>query len=203
MTYIPVHAGKRFEDMMVQAQERRDRRTENRQNYADVRRSRMTCSASLRSFTQTQDWTGGMAMSPSGRFRVVEEPVRKQKIFTKDGIRWDAACICLIVTALVLAVILLVDLSGIGISMRNIEKLNTKISQVSETNEQLQAQLDYSAGDVTVCTEAVRRNLISSGGARTIRLTAPTNANLTPASQAVEPEWNNGRASTTVNLLGD
>ena len=189
MTDIPLKTGKWFQDLVLDARERRDRRTDDRQSISDVRRNRMSCSAALRTFSQTQDWTGSMGVSPSGRFQVVEASQGKQRVFTREGIRWDVAWACLIATAILLSIILLVDLSGIGISMKSIQKLDRKIETVAASNDELQARLEYSSGDVSVCTEAVKRNLISSGGARTIRLTAPENANLT-LTQTSGPEWN-------------
>ncbi len=75
--------------------------------------------------------------------------------------------------------ILLADLAGMGMGTRTLNKLDSKITAITAKNEQLQAELDYSSGDVSVCTEAVKLNLISGNGARMIRLTAPTDANLT------------------------
>ena len=54
-------------------------------------------------------------------------------------------------------------------------------ADISGRNEQLQAELAYSAGDVSVCTEAVKHNLISGYGARTIVLTAPIQASAVTA----------------------
>jgi hypothetical protein len=77
-----------------------------------------------------------------------------------------------------LGAILLADVAGIGRSARTITKLNNRIEMVGEKNEDMQARLAVSANDISVCTEAVKLNLISSGGAQSIRLSAPANATL-------------------------
>ena len=58
-------------------------------------------------------------------------------------------------------------------------KLESKINAITERNDQMKSELEIKAGDVSVCTEAVKLNLISSRGVQTIQLTAPTEANLT------------------------
>ena len=179
MLDMPIRAGRRLQDMVNRVQETWDRKTEPRQQQADLRRSRMSCSDSLRSFPQNQDWTGGMGVSPSGRFQVVEQPQTRRRIFSREGIRWDAACAMLIVFGALLLVILLMDLAGIGISSRSISILNEKIEGISARNEQIIGQLSASSSDISVLTEAVKYNLVASGGVRTIRLTAPMEANLT------------------------
>ena len=127
MTEMTARVRNRLQDGLINWQERRFQKDDFRQQQADIHRSRMTCSASLPSFHQTQDWTGGL--SASNRIPVIEE--------TKP--------------------------------------METK-------NERLQAEIELQAGSSSVCTEAVKLNLISSNGARTIRLTAPVNAQLTFSS---------------------
>ena len=65
--------------------------TDARMQTNSLHRQRMTCSDSMQTFTNTQDWTSGLGMSPSGRFRVVEEAKPKRRMFSREGIRWDAA----------------------------------------------------------------------------------------------------------------
>ncbi len=178
MMELPVRAGKRLQDFSVAWQENRDRR-DLRQQHADIRRERMTCSDSLRSFPQNQDWTRSMEMSPSGRFQVVEEKNQRQALITRDTVRWDAAIAAIILLAVLFTGILVADLAGIGLSSRNIGRLDDKVKLMTQKNEELESRLLSRTGDVTVCTEAVKLNLIASGGARTIGLTAPTNANMT------------------------
>lgn len=185
MLDMPIRAGRRLQDMVNRVQESWDRKTEPRQQQADLRRSRMSCSDSLRSFPQNQDWTGGMGVSPSGRFQVVEQPQARQRIFSREGIRWDVACAVLIVFGVLLVVILLADLAFIGINTRSISKLNDKIEAITARNEQITGQLSASSADISVLTEAVKYNLVASGGVRTIRLTAPTEANLTLSTAPV------------------
>jgi hypothetical protein len=60
---------------------------------------------------------------------------------------------------------------------------------MQDKNQRLQAEIEMSTDTASVCTEAVKLNLISSGGARTIRLTAPTNAQLTRSSAAKAAEY--------------
>ena len=72
-----------------------------RMQMNSLHRQRMTCSDSMQTFTNTQDWTNGLGMSPSGRFRVIEEAKPKRRMFSREGIRWDASWILLIATVLV------------------------------------------------------------------------------------------------------
>lgn len=188
MLEMPIRAGRRLQDVMNRVQDVMDRKTEPRQQQANLRRSRMSCSESLRSFPQTQDWTGGMGISPSGRFQVVEQPRDRRKLFSREGIRWDAACAILIVAGVLMAVILLADLAGIGTSARAIGKLNGKIEAITARNAQIISELNASQDDISVLTEAVKYNLVSSGGVRTIRLTAPQEAKLTLSEAPVIQE---------------
>lgn len=170
----------RLQDGMINWQERRFQREDFRQQQADIHRSRMTCSASLPSFHQTQDWTGGL--SASNRIPVIEETKPKQRLISSDGIRWSAAVTALIIIGVLLLVFLAVDVTSIGAGGRTITKLNSSIRELETKNERLQAEIELQAGSSSVCTEAVKLNLISSNGARTIRLTAPVNAQLTFSS---------------------
>ncbi len=176
MMDMPVQAGKRLQDLVVAWHEKQDR-ADVRQQHADLRRRRMSCADSLRPVQQTQDWTRSVEMSPSGRFQVLEEKAH-QAVFTRQTVRWDAAVAILIAVAVLLGAVLLAELAGIGISSRNISRLDEKISYISQKNEELNVQLLSSTGDITVCTEAVKLNLIASGGAKTIALQAPANANM-------------------------
>ncbi len=169
---------RRLQDLRTDLRESRDRR-ELRQQHADLWRKRMSCADSVRKFTQSQDWSRGVGVSPSGRFRVIEDRQEKNRIFTREGIRWNTAWGILIAVAAVLAFVLLTDLSGLGITARNIDKLSRKIDNIGVTNQSLEAKLSVSAGDVSVCTKAVELNLIAANGATTIRLTAPENATMT------------------------
>ncbi len=172
MLEMPIRAGKRLQDAALLLRESLDRHTSERQQVNSLHRQRMTCSGSLQ-FTNTQDWTGGMTMSPSGRFRVIEEAKPKQKAFSREGIRWDAAWAVIAAVIVLCVVILLTDTAGMGISKRSISRLDAKIADQGRRNDLLKQELDISAGDVSVCTEAVKLNLISGYGARTVQLTVP------------------------------
>ena len=111
MLDMPIRAGRRLQDAAVLLRENLARHTSERQQVNSLHRQRMTCSGSLQ-FTNTQDWTTGMEMSPSGRFRVIEEAKPKQKLLSREGIRWDAAWLTIAVIILVCTVILLADLAG-------------------------------------------------------------------------------------------
>ena len=176
--------------------------SDQRQQLTDIRRARMTCAPSLPAFRQTQDWTGGMSVSPSGRFQVIEEKKPKQRILSSEGVRWDAAVTALILAGVLMAAILLADLAGIGTGGRTLEKLSGKIESLENRNGQLREELVLNTGNASVCTEAVKMDLISSNGARTIRLTAPGNARLTlsTASAAAENEELAGRM---ISYAGD
>jgi hypothetical protein len=188
MTDMSLGVRNRLQDGVINWQETRYRKNEERQQHADIRRSRMTCSADLPGIRQTQDWTGSMDMSPSGRFQVIEERKPKVRMISGEGIRWSAALTILILVSVVLCAILLADLAGMGNSGRMITKLNSKIHTVESRNEDLKLELEMSTDSATVCTEAVRMDLISSNGAQTIRLTAPQDARITLSSASAAEE---------------
>ena len=180
MTEMTARVRNRLQDGMINWQEKRFQCEDFRQQQADIHRSRMTCSASLPSFHQTQDWTGGL--SASNRIPVIEETKPRQRLISSEGIRWSAAVTALIIVGVLLMAFLVVDVTNIGAGGRTITKLNSSIRDLETKNERLQAEIELQAGSSSVCTEAVKLNLISSNGARTIRLTAPVNAQLTFSS---------------------
>ena len=184
MTEMTARVRNRLQDGVINWQERRFQKEDFRQQQADIHRSRMTCSSSLK----PQDWTGGMAMSPSGRFRVIEERKPRIPAVSGDGIRWNVALTVLILASLILCAILLADLAGMGNSGRMIAKLGSRIQTIETRNEELKTELEMCTDSATVCTGAVKMDLISSNGAQTIRLTAPQEARitLTSASEAAE-----------------
>ncbi len=196
MTEMTARIRNRLQDGMIDWQERRFRKTDFRQQQADIHRSRMTCSASLPAFHQTQDWTGGL--TESKRIPVIEETKPRQRLISSEGIRWDAAIAALIIIGVLLTVLLAADLTGIGSSGRVITRLNSSVRDLEAKNERIQAEIDLAAGSASVCTEAVKLNLISSTGARTIRLTAPVNAQLTvsTAEKAAENADLEGRLTS-------
>ena len=186
MTEMTARIRNKLQDQVIDWQERRFRSADFRQQQADLHRSRMTCSPNLPSFHQTQDWTGGL--TASGRIPVIEEAKPKQRLLSADGIRWDAAIAVLILVGALLAAFLLADLAGIGTGGRTISKLSSSIRDLEDKNERIQTEIELKSTSASVCTEAVKLNLISSNGARTVRLTAPSNAQLTlsTAEQAAE-----------------
>ena len=109
----------------------------------------------------------------------------------------DAGLFFCIVGVLLMA-FLVVDVTNIGAGGRTITKLNSSIRDLETKNERLQAEIELQAGSSSVCTEAVKLNLISSNGARTIRLTAPVNAQLTfsTAEKAAENAELEGRLTS-------
>ncbi len=144
------------------------------------------------SFQNTQDWTSGMGISPSGRFRVIEEQRDRRRAVSREGIRADWARALIWVLAAVLCMTLLVQTASLGAGTLRIQKLEKRITLAEAQQQKLQGDLARRSGDISVCTRAVELNLISSGGAPTIALTAPA-ANMTlvgptaaPATQ--EPE---------------
>ena len=162
-----------------------------------ARRERMNVPGRLEmpSFQHTQDWTGGMETSPSGRFRVIEEPRQKQRPFSREGVRTDWARALIWMLAAFLSVALLVSLAAVGSSAINIQKLETRITAAESRSRDLNRQLAASSGDISVCTRAVELNLISSGGAPTIQLTAPAAATMTIVNTSAVQE--NQTAQTT------
>ena len=199
MLEMPIRTGRRIQDAARQIRENIARRTGERQQVNSIHRQRMTCNESVRTFTNTQDWTNGMSMSPSGRFQVVEEAQPKRRPFSRDGIRWDVAWILVAATVLLCAAILVADVAGLGIGARNIGRLDSKIADLTKRNEQLKQELEISASDASVCTGAVKLNLISAFGAPTITLTAPQEI----GSGAVTAELRSGSMGWTTNSFGE
>ena len=200
MTEMTARVRNRLQDGVINWQERRYRDSEFRQQQADIHRSRMTCSASLPSFQRTQDWTGGIAVC--GRKPVIAEAKPRRKLVSADGIRWDAAIAVLILIGVLLTAVLLADLAGIGTGEKMIRKLNTSIEELEARNAKTRAEIELSTDSASVCTEAVKLNLISSNGARTIRLTAPAGAQLTLSTAAKAAE-NADLAGRLTSFAGD
>ena len=196
MTEMTARVRNRLQDSMIDWQERRFQKQDFRQQQADIHRSRMTCSASLSSFHQTQDWTGNL--TASGRVPVIEEAKPKRRIISSDGVRWDAAVAVLVLVGILLAAFLLADVASIGNGGRVIRKLNVSIRELENKNERIQSDIEMNTDSASVCTEAVKLNLISSNGATTIRLTAPINAQLTlsTADKAAENANLEGRMTS-------
>ena len=184
MVISAIRTGKmRAQDAYVRWQEFRDRQDQ-RQQHANVRRQRFSCADSLKEYEQTQDWTGQMGMSPSGRFQVIEEKREREPLITREGLQWRLGWGILIAVAALLTLVLLVDLASIGTSARAIDRLSSRIELIAERNDTLSSQLSYSAGDISVCTEAIKLNLIAANGAATVQLTVPQGATMTFASSA-------------------
>ena len=180
----------------VQAKLRRDYRYtrfdmkgDHRVRQGSLRRERISCSDQ---FQHTQDWVNGVGMSPSGRFQVIEEAKPRQQWISAEGIRWDLARFLLILIAALMVAVLLAHLASIGASSLQIRRLEEKIEAAQKLNEDYRAKLEASSGDISVCTEAVKLNMISSNGAKTITLTAPTNAGILPLeshTEEIETGW--------------
>ena len=199
MTDMSVRVMNRLQDGVIDWQEKRFRRHDFRQQQADIHRARMTCSADL-PFHQTQDWTGGMQLniSSSGRNPVIRERQPRKRIVSGEGIRWDAALAALILIGILFAGVLLADLAVIGASARTVNKLGSKIETLESRNDQIRAEIELNSTSASVCTEAVKLDLISSNGARTIRLSAPADAQLTlsTADKAAENAELEGRMTS-------
>lgn len=174
---------RRMQDVFIRWQEQLDR-LDQRQQQANVRRQRFSCADSLKEYQQSQDWTGQMGMSPSGRFQVIEESRKREPLVTREGLQWHLGWGVLVTVAILLIAVLLFDLVSIGSSARTIDRLSSRIEMIAERNETLSAQLSYSAGDISVCTEAVKLNLISANGASSVKLTAPQGATMTFTASA-------------------
>ena len=200
MTEMTARVRNRLQDGVINWQEKRFQKESFRQQQADIHRSRMTCSASLPSFHQTQDWTG--SLTESGRHPVIEEAKPRKRLISADGIRWDAALAVLVLIGILLTVILAADVAGIGGSSRMIGKLNNSIRELENRNSQVRAEIETSASGTSVRTEAVKLNLISSNGAKTIRITAPVNACLT-LSTAAQAEENAELEGRMISYAGD
>ncbi len=157
-----------------------DMEGDHRVRYGSLDRDRITVSERVDTerFQNTQDWVRSAGVNASARLRVPENRRGRPVLLTADGIHRTLARAILGLLACMIAVLLLVELGAIGISRANIRKMNEKIAAVEERNELLRQDLARASGDVSVCTEAIRLNLISSGGARSIVLTAPEGASL-------------------------
>ncbi len=185
MTEMAVGAWNRLQDRVIDWRETRAGKNDLREQHADIRRSRMTCSATLE---QVQDWTGGIAAFPAGRRRVVEEREAKPRAISGKGIRWNLAVIALALVSAIFGAILLADLAGMGTGSRNITRLNGKIEAVESRNAQLQEQIALSGNSASIRTEAVKLDLISSAGARTVRLEVPQRSQITVSSATTAAE---------------
>lgn len=172
---------------------------EHRGAQANPKRQRFTEAEHLssRAYQQTQDWTGSMGESPSGRFRVVEKGDRKKSPVSREGIRQDWGRIGLLVLAATLMTVLLLELAATGLSRIHVRKLNAQIEAMEVRNEELQTALERSSVDISVCTEAVKMNLVSSNGVRPIMLTAPEGARMVLTETRAETETTDIRASVT------
>lgn len=175
-----------------------EKQTGSLRSEAVPRRQRITVADHLetRAFQNTQDWTGGMGISPSGRFRVVENG-RKERIISRKGIRRDWAVRLFVLLAAVAAVVLLVELAAFGAGRIRIQKLNRNIEAVESRNDALRETLDRSSGDVSVCTEAVKLNLVSSSGVQPIPLRAPSGAKMVLMESGAPAENTEVRASAS------
>ena len=178
MTVFSTTAGK-LQTTAADWLENRRRKAEFRVQEVDIYRQRMRCSDSVRYNTSSQDWTGSMQMSPSGRFQVIEEAKPKKKILSAEGVRWDAAIIAIVAVAILCTGILLSDLACMGSGTKRISRLENTVAGITEENAEMVRQMEISASDKKVCTEAVKLNLISSNAVPTIHLTVPADTNLT------------------------
>ena len=178
MTVFSTTAGK-LQTTAADWLENKRRKSEFRVQDVDIYRQRMRCSDSVRFDTNTQDWTKGMQMSPSGRFQVIEEAKPKRRILSAEGVRWDAAVIAIIAVIVICAGVLLSDLACMGTGTRKISRLENQVAGITEDNAEMLRQMQLNASDPKVCTEAVKLNLISSNAVQTIRLTVPADTNLT------------------------
>ena len=167
-----------------------DMKGDHRVQQGNLRRERISCSDRMKElpYQQTQDWVNGVGMSPSGRFQVIEEAKPRQRLFSAEGIRWDAARALLILCAAIMAAVLLALTAGIGASGIQIKRLQDRIAAAEQRNADLRAELALSAADISVLTEAVKLNLISSTGARTVTLTAPQDAGMLPVESGNDAE---------------
>ena len=147
-----------------------------------------------RAYQQTQDWTCGVGESPSGRFRVVEKDSRKKPV-SREGIRKDLGRAGLIILAAALVMTLVVEAAAIGITRLSVRKLDTPIEAMEARNEELRETLERSSVDISVCTEAVKMNLVSAGGVTPILLTAPEGARMVLTQTQAETENADIRAS--------
>ena len=125
-----------------------------------------------------------------------------RRVLSSEGVRWDAALAALIVAGVLLVAFLLADVAAIGSTGHNVDKLNANIESLTAENEQIRGQIEQSSSGANVCTEAVKLNLISSKGARTIRLTAPVNAQMT-LSSAAQAEQNAELQNRMTAYAGD
>ena len=171
-----------------------DLRNENRQVQSSARRERMSVNRSVpeERFRNTQDWTTTMGMSPSGRYEVFGETKKQEKPITWSSVRWSWATAVICLAAVVMIAVLLADIGMIGDTSKQIRSISTKMERVEEKNGQLENELYALANDVSICTEAVKLNLVSSNGATAIALTVPYGATTTLA----ETE---NQAQTTLN----
>ena len=87
--------------------------------------------------------------------------------------------IAIIAVVILCTAILLGDLANMGAGTRTISRLESQIAGSTEYNAELQQELALIVNDASVCTEAVKLNLISSNAVQTIRLTVAADTNMT------------------------
>lgn len=178
-----------------------DLRNPGRQQHADVRRERMRCADSFQEFRfqNTQDWTNTMDISPSGRFQVIEDPKPKVPLISREGLRWEAASAVLILLAVIFGIVLTVNFGLIGMTDKQIRNLDSKVTAVTSKNDILENELRRESQDISVCTEALKLNLISAYGAQTTYLTVPSGASFVvdqPSAETEPQETKSGRIAS-------
>ncbi len=168
---------------------------------AEHTRERITCSDALnRRLQNPKAWKDASSVHGDIRILKVDKVGNKQKLLTRGGIRWDLASAILLAMAVVFAIVLLTDLGVNGTSVRQIRTMELKLQAMQEKNDKLERQVAASMEDTNVKMEAVKLNLISSGGAGTVWLTVPEEATMLPADQPPRQEQSGVSSSNIVNL---
>lgn len=142
--------------------------------HPTMMRERLSCSPGVRITHKRQDWTERM-QSPEndGFYNTVTEVKGPQKVFSKEGIRWDVGISIIVLFAAVAAVILLIDFAGLFAS--DADSYRTRMNGIMAKNDVMTQELQKISSDNNAYREAIKHDLVYAGGIKTVYLTAPMN----------------------------
>ena len=137
-------------------------------------RERISCAPGVRNAHRRQDWTERM-QSPENRgfYYPVTDSKAPQKIFSKEGIRWDVGISIIILIAAVAVTVLMIDVAGLFGT--DAGSYRTRMNGIMAKNDVMSQELQKIANDNNAYREAIKHDLVYSGGIKTISLTAPEN----------------------------
>lgn len=166
------HDGNRFHDLFRRRSE--EHNVPERVLHPAMMRERFTCAPGVRIEHRRQDWTERMQNPENGGFYYpITDSRAPQKIFSKEGIRWDVGISIIVLVAVVAMTILLVDF--IGLVGSDADSYRTRMNGIMAKNDVMTQELQKISSDNNAYQEAIKHDLVYSGGIKTIYLTAPEN----------------------------